>query len=114
MPILTPPLTKKLHIAAAYAASGNQVIIPAPSKDLEIVITSFYLQNASAIATTAKLITNSFTFFQRLFQTQGSDILIVNNPGMEDRLGAGQSLTLNLSGANSFNVDICYWLDTAI
>jgi hypothetical protein len=109
------PPTKKLHYAQAVAAGGNTTLIAAnadPAK--EIVIAHYFIQNASAVATTAKLLSGSFVFFQALFQTQGAYYDKTYPQGLEERLGTNGALVLNLSGSNSFNIVIGYWIDAKI
>lgn len=109
-----PPTTKKLHFVGAPASNGNNTLIAAPGVGTEIVVAHFYLQNATAVATTAKLLAGSFPFFQALFQTQGFVASVVYPQGLEERLGSANPLILNLSGANAFNVVIGYWIDNKL
>jgi len=56
-----PPTIKKLHYVGAPASSGNNTLIAAPGAGTEIVVAHFYLQNTTAVATTAKLMAGSFS-----------------------------------------------------
>jgi hypothetical protein len=105
------PPSKKLHATGSFNSNGNNTLIAAPPVGSEIVISHFMLQNTTATPTTAKLLAGSFPFFQRLFQTQGDSYSIAYDDGREERLGSANALTLNLSGANAFNVVIGYWVD---
>lgn len=111
---LYPPATKKLHITGAFAANGNNTLIAAPPQNSEIVVAHFYIQNTTVTPTTAKLMAGSFPFFIRLFQTQGDGLSITYPQGLEERLGSANPLILNLSGANSFNVVVGYWIDAKL
>ena len=112
--IAYPPFVKKLHLAGSVGASGNNPLIPAPKDGNEIVIGHFYLQNTTAVPTVARLLAGSFQFFVRAFPALGDGYGVVYPQGLEDRLGLGNPLILNLNGANAFHVVIGYWLDTKL
>lgn len=106
--LATPRLT---FVTGNTNTSGDQTLIAAPGANLEIVIGWIFIQNASAVATTAILKTTSVNLIRFLGQNQG-DVFAQNVNGAF-RLGNNNALLLNLSGGNAHNYSIGYYIDSA-
>jgi hypothetical protein len=100
--------------SAAPAASGDQDLLAAPPAGSEYVLAFIGVQNASSTATTWQLKAGASIFMRMLDQNQGDGVALVFPPGQEIRLGSGNKLVLNLSGANAHNVSIGYWTESAL
>lgn len=106
------PPNKQQYVAGAAAVNGSQNIITAPGQGYEIVVASIIVQNTTTNPTTVKLAAGSAVFLQALAQNQGDGIAVFCPRKMEYRLGDNNPLALILSGANSHNYNIGYWIES--
>jgi hypothetical protein len=113
VPVTATPATKTLtQISGSTATSGDQTLVAAPAAGSRIVVTAFVVQNASATASTAKLINGSAGVgWWCLGQNQGDGLAMSFAPGAEWRLTAATALVLNLSGANAHYYSISYFVE---
>jgi len=94
------------------AVSGNNTLLAAPGAGKRIVISAFMVQNGSATATTAILRSASTSNGWRLLgQNQGDGLAMSFANGREWRLNENEALVLNLSGANTHNYSIQWWVE---
>ena len=104
--------TANAVITNTIAVAGNNEVVAAPSSGQRIVVTAFHIQNETATATTMILRAGTSTNGWRyLAQTQGADLTMIFAMGHEWRLPADTGLYLWLSGANSCNYSIAYYLE---
>lgn len=106
------PPSKQTYATGAAAVASTAIIPVASVPDgFEIVIGSIIIQNTTTNPTTITLKAGNSTFLQVLAQNQGDGIAIIYPRKMEPRLGNGNALLLNLSGNNSHNYNIGWWLE---
>ena len=103
----TQPL---LQLSGTVSASGDTTLIAAPASGRQIVISSIQIQNESTTATTYLLKFGSTTVYRTLLVSQGDGVTKDMEPAWE--VGSGNALVLNLSGANSSNYNVSYWIDS--
>jgi len=100
------------HFTGAKAASGSNQIVAAPGSGTRIVVVSFMIQNASTVATTVIMEDGTTDVFTALLQTQGAALSGAFLPGYEWRLADNAALQVNLSAANSHNVNVSYFTES--
>lgn len=102
-------------VQGTAATSGDNTIIPSPGATRRLVVTAFVIQNGSATATTMILkdgVALSAGRFRVLGQNQGDGLAMVFDGQNPWRLSAGNALVLNLSGANTCNWSVQYYIET--
>ncbi|NIV36429.1 MAG: hypothetical protein GWN58_45435 [Anaerolineae bacterium] len=100
------------HYTGQKAASGSNQIVAAPGAGTRIVVVSFMVQNASAVATTVIMEDGTTDVFTALLQTQGAALSGSFLSGQEWRLSENAALQVNLSAANSHNVNVSYFTES--
>lgn len=95
----------------AIGASTGGTLINGPGVGYEIVIASIIIQNTTVNPTTINLEAGSQPFLQALAQNQGEGISVFTPRKLEYRLGDNNPLKLILSGVNSHNYNIGYWIE---
>jgi hypothetical protein len=99
-------------VCGAVAVAGDNTIIVAPPVGQRIVVSSFVIQNETAVATTMLLRDGAVVnHFRCLGQNQGDGLALTFCAGREWRLSSGQALVYNLSGANQCNYSVMYWVE---
>lgn len=98
-------------VVGTAAASGDNTLIAAPAADKRLVVTGFVVQNESAVSTTIILKSGSTAVRRALLKNQGDGLGLAFEAGREWKLGAGEALVLNLSGANSHGYTVDYWTE---
>ncbi len=108
-PTIAHPLQS---VCGTAVVLGNTTIIPAPPAGQRIVVSSFVIQNETAVATTMQLYDGAAVArFRCLGQNQGDGLALTFCAGREWRLSDGQALVYNLSGANQCNYSVLYWVE---
>ena len=98
------------HISGTTAAAGATQLVAAPGAGLQIVVSTFVIQNESAVATTMRLQEGAVPRWRVLAQSQGSGLAGHFVIGREWVLPADTALNLWLSGANSCNYSVSYYV----
>jgi len=93
------------------AASGDNSVVAAPGANKRLVVEFIEVQNATAVSTTTVLKDGSTAKYTLLNHTQGAAARLEFEPQREWRLTANAALVVNLSGANSHNVNVRYWVE---
>jgi hypothetical protein len=105
------PIVEKTECGTA-AISGDNTLVLAPGAGKRIVVSAFMMQNGSAVATTAILRSASTSNGWRMLgQNQGDGLAMSFANGREWRLNENEALVLNLSGANTHNYSIHWWVE---
>jgi hypothetical protein len=100
--------------ASIVNASGDTVLIAAPTAPSCIVVTGFTLQNESATATTMQLKDGAGNVYKRVLgQNQGEGMVWQPAPGVVMKLSPGTALILNLSGANQCGYSVEWQYEAA-
>lgn len=93
------------------AASGDNSVVAAPGANKRIVVKAIVVQNTTATATTVVLKDGATAKHTSLLQNQGDMFGRAFEFGYEWQLTANTALVVNLSGANSHNVNVEYWIE---
>jgi len=103
---------KKIQsFAGAKAGNGDQLVIGPPAAGQEMVIVSYSVINGTAVSTTWQLKAGGVPFASSIGAAVGAGVTVTLDKGRELRLGSGNNLILNLSGANSHVLSILYYID---
>jgi hypothetical protein len=100
-----------LYITGTTAAVGLTTLIAAPGAGTRIVVSSFMVQNESAVATTVQVGQGGAARFRALLQTQGAALSGSFLVGREWKLAANTALTVTLSAANSHGYSVVYYTE---
>ena len=98
------------HISSTTAVAGQTQLVAQPGAGLQIVVSSFVIQNESAVATTMILQAGGANTWRALGQNQGDGLAGAFPVGREWALPANTALNLWLSGANSCGYSIAYYV----
>lgn len=97
-------------INGVVAAIGN-TLLATPPVGHRIVVTSFVIQNETAVATTMILREGGLDKWRYLGQNQGDSLSKDFAPGYEWRLGVDATLNYYLDGANPCNYSLAYFTE---
>jgi len=100
-----------VHISATVAALGATQLVAAPGVGHRVCVTSFVVQNESAVATTIVLRDGGADAWRVLCQNQGDGMGADFPAGREWRLSANTALNIVLSGANQCGYSIAYFVE---
>jgi len=98
------------HISSTTAAAGQTQLVAQPGAGLQVVVNAFVIQNESAVATTMILQAGGADTWRVLAQNQGDGLAGTFEIGREWVLPANTALNLWLSGANSCNYSVAYYV----
>lgn len=99
-----------IFVAGTISVSGDNTILAAQGAGQCISITSLTIQNESSIATTILVKDGATTRSRFLAQSQGDGLSKDFSERRELKLTANTALIINLSGANSCNYSIGYFV----
>lgn len=99
-----------LVVAGTAASSGDNTLIAAPGAGRQIVVSGLQIQNESAVSTTVIVKFGATAAIRSILTAQGTGFIRDPEPAFE--VGNNNALVLNLSGANSHNYSVFYWIDS--
>lgn len=100
-----------VYTTGTTAAAGVTTLVGAPGAGVRIVVSSFMVQNESAVATTVQVGAGGAARFRALLQTQGAALSGSFLAGREWKLAANTALTVTLSAANSHGYSVVYYTE---
>lgn len=101
-----------IYLDGSTAAAGQTLLVAAPGAGLRIVVSSFMVQNASAIATTVHMQAGGANVFPGLLQTQAAALSGSFLAGREWKLPANTALNVWLSAANNHLYSVVYYTES--
>lgn len=101
-----------IYISGTKAVSGDNTLIASPGAGRRIVVSSFIIQNESAVDTTLILKSGSSECWRVNCPSQGDGLNRMFIPGREWKLATNSALILNLNGANLCGYSIGYYSES--